>query len=125
MTSTPRSLPNTEILSGRSSQSPTTERVIILSMRLLMRAGYGLTTNPVNSRDVTFNILAPGVVRQHLTLGGTYNMSRSSEITAALMHAANNDVSGPSLYQDFGVAAGNEKIEMYQNSLGVAWSQKW
>lgn len=92
---------------------------------LTLRAGYGLTTNPVNSRDVTFNILAPGVVRQHLTLGGTYNMSRSSEITAALMHAANNDVSGPSLYQDFGVAAGNEKIEMYQNSLGVAWSQKW
>ncbi len=100
------------------------------SGNMTLRAGYGLTTNPVNSRDVTFNILAPGVVRQHYTLGGTYNMGKSSELTAAFMHAATNSVSGPSLYQDFVPAmgitnAGNEKIEMYQNSLGVAWSQKW
>jgi len=95
------------------------------SGNLTLRAGYGLTTNPVNSRDVTFNILAPAVVRQHYTLGGTFSMGKSSDITAAFMHAANNSVSGPSLFQDFGIAGANEKIEMYQNSLGVAWSQKW
>ncbi len=95
------------------------------SSKLAIRAGYGLTTNPIDSRDVTFNILAPGVVRQHVTLGATYNLDKASEINVAFMHAANNDVSGPSLFADFGVSAGNEKIEMYQNSLGAAWSKKW
>lgn len=92
---------------------------------LTLRAGYGLCTNPIISRDVTFNILAPGVVRQHITLGGTYSMNKSSEITVAAMHAANNEVSGPSLYQKFGIAGANEKIQMYQNSVGAAWSKKW
>jgi len=32
-------------------------------------------------------------------------------------------VEGPSLFNTFGVPAGNEKIQMYQNSLGIAYSR--
>src|SRR5450759_4842931 len=39
---------------------------------LTVRAGYGKSDNPIPARDVTFNILAPGVVQAvsytHLTL---------------------------------------------------------
>ena len=91
---------------------------------LMLRAGYGRTDNPIRARDVTFNIIAPGVVQSHMTLGFTYNISKTSEITAAYMHAFKKSVTGSSLFNNFGVPAGNEKIEMYQNSFGLAWGLK-
>lgn len=91
-----------------------------------LRAGYGRTDNPISSSDVTFNILAPGVVRNHITLGFTQILDRNSELTMAFMHAAENKVSGSSLFTSLGAgASGNEEIKMHQNSLGIAWSSKW
>ena len=91
---------------------------------LTLRAGYNHSDNPIQARDVTFNILAPGVVQDHVTAGFTYAVGKSSEITVAYMHAFKKSVSGPSLYNNVGVPAGNEKIEMYENSLGIAWGLK-
>lgn len=94
---------------------------------LMLRVGIDHTDNPIQSRDVTFNIIAPGVVQDHLTLGFTYNMDKNSELTMAYMHAFTNDVSGASLFNTWvgPNTAGNDKIEMDQNSLGIAWSNKW
>lgn len=92
---------------------------------LTLRVGYNHTDNPIQSRDVTFNILAPGVVKDHLTLGFTYNLSKDSELTMSYMHAFKESVSGASLFNRFGVAAGNEKIQMYQDALGIAYSMKF
>ena len=97
------------------------------SDKMTLRAGYSKGDNPIQARDVTFNILAPAVIETHITLGFTYAMDKSSELTLAFMHAPSNSVSGASLYDDFlgAGAGGTEKIEMDQNSLGVSWSQKW
>lgn len=38
--------------------------------KLALRAGYNKSQNPIEGRDVTFNILAPGVITSHVTLGG-------------------------------------------------------
>ncbi len=93
---------------------------------LTVRAGYNRAKNPIQSRDVTFNMLAPGVVQDHYTLGFTYNVSKDSELTMAYMHAAKNSVSGSSLFNSFtGGTSGNEKIEMYQDSLGIAYGLKF
>lgn len=89
------------------------------SQQLTLRAGYNHTDNPITARDVTFNILAPGVVQDHATLGLTYTLASGNELTMAYMHAFKNDVTGASL--NFG---GTEKIQMYQNSLGVQYSWK-
>jgi long-chain fatty acid transport protein len=91
---------------------------------LLLRAGYNHSDNPIQSRDVTFNILAPGVVKQHLTLGFTQALDSSSEITMAYMHAFSNSVSGPATNPYFPVG-GTETIKMSQNSLGIAWGKKF
>jgi long-chain fatty acid transport protein len=91
---------------------------------MLLRAGYNVTDNPIQARDVTFNILAPGVVTDHLTLGFTYTMSGGSELTMAYMHAFENSVSGPASNPYFPVG-GTETIEMSQNSLGIAWGWKF
>jgi len=93
---------------------------------LTLRAGYSHTDNPVQARDVTINILAPGVIENHLTLGGTYAWGGHHEITAAYMHAFSNSVTAPSMFIGFGApAATTEKIEMHQNSFGVAYSYKF
>ncbi len=97
------------------------------SKNLVLRAGYDRTDNPITSRDVTFNIIAPGVVQDHYTFGFTQLMDKNSELTMAFSHVAENKVSGPSLYATWLGAAGggNEEIKMHQNSLGIAWAKKW
>jgi long-chain fatty acid transport protein len=96
------------------------------SPSLVLRAGYNHSDNPIQSRDVTFNMLAPGVIKEHLTLGFTYALDRSSEITMAYMHAFENSVTGASMFNAFAPGmGGTEKIEMYQNSLGIAWATRW
>ena len=91
---------------------------------LILRAGYNHTDNPIEGRDVTFNMIAPGVVQDHVTLGFTYNVAKDAELTMAYMHAFKNSVEASSLFNRFGVPAGNDKIQMYQNSLGIAYSMK-
>lgn len=85
-----------------------------------VRAGYNRSDNPITSRDVTFNILAPGVVQNHVTIGFSYAVNPASEISMAYGHAFNNEVSGPSPM--FG---GNEKIWMSQNFVGIGWNTKF
>ena len=95
---------------------------------LTVRAGYGKSDNPIQARDVTFNILAPGVVQDHYTLGFTYALDRNSEITMAYMHAAKQSVSGSSFFNAIipvPNAGGTEKIQMLENSLGIAWGTKF
>ncbi len=89
------------------------------SSQLTLRAGYSHADQPIQSRDVEFNILAPAVIEDHVTLGFTYTRANGDEVTMAYMHGFANDVKGPS--QFFG---GEDKIEMYQNSLGIQYSWK-
>lgn len=95
---------------------------------LTLRAGYGRSDNPIESRDVTFNILAPGVVQDHYTLGLTYNVDKNMELSAAYMHAPRVTVIGSSLFNAlFPIpnAGGNETIGMSQNSFGIAFGTRF
>ena len=91
---------------------------------ILLRAGYSHNDNPIRSQDVTFNILAPGVIEDHVTLGFTYKTKSGGELTMFYMHAFENSVTGPSLFNRFGVPAGNETIKMHQDSIGIAYGWK-
>jgi len=90
-----------------------------------LRAGYNHTDNPIQPQDVTFNIIAPGVVKDQYSAGVTYKIDRGSEITGAFMYAANNSVTGPSLYAAFIQQPATETIAMKQYLLGVAYSRKF
>ena len=92
--------------------------------RLALRAGYNHSDNPIQARDVTFNILAPGVVQDHVTLGFTYTLQGGSEITMAYMHAFEKSVSGPATNPYFNVG-GTETLTMYEDSLGIAFGWKF
>jgi long-chain fatty acid transport protein len=96
------------------------------SDRLTLRGGYNHTDNPIRASDVTINILAPGVVQDHVTLGMTYVTSGGGELTLAYMHAFKNSVTGPSFFNNFTtpLSSGNETIEMSQNAFGIAYGWK-
>jgi len=99
----------------------------VLDPSWTLRAGYNHTGDPINSANVTFNIIAPGVVQDHLTLGFSYNMPDKSSITVAYMHAFENSVTGSSMFNSIlgPGAGGTEKISMSQNSLGIAWGKQF
>jgi long-chain fatty acid transport protein len=94
------------------------------SSSLTLRAGYNKSDNPITARDVTFNILAPGVIEEHVTLGFTYAFSKSTELTMAYMHAFENSVSGPANNPNFPVG-GTETLTMHEDSLGIALGWKF
>ncbi len=89
------------------------------SKNLTLRAGLNHGDNPISGTDVTLNILAPGVVQNHLTLGFTYITSGGGELTMSYAHAFSNDVSGSNLF-----APVTETIKMHQDSVGIAYGWK-
>ncbi len=98
-----------------------------MNSRLMLRAGYNHGQNPIASADVTFNILAPGVITNHYTLGFTQALADNSELTGAFMVSPRHSVTGPSLFNAVlgPGAGGNETIRMREWSVGVAWSKKF
>jgi len=59
------------------------------------RVGYSTLEQPINSNEVNFNLLAPGVVEDHFTIGYTNN-SGENEWTIFLMYAPEVEVIGTS-----------------------------
>jgi long-chain fatty acid transport protein len=94
--------------------------------RLALRGGYNHTDNPIRPQDVTINILAPGVVQDHVTLGLSFAVGKRGELTLAYMHAFENSVAGSSFFNNFsgGLPAGNETIKMSQDAFGIAYGWK-
>lgn len=96
--------------------------------RLTLRAGYNHSDNPIEARDVTFNILAPGVIRDHITGGATWKIDDHNALTGAAMYAFSNSVTGPSLFNQFfppPQPSMQEKIQMYEWSVGVQWVHRF
>ncbi len=90
------------------------------------RAGYNHSENPIQPQDVTFNIIAPGVVVNQYSIGATWRIDKVSEITGAFMYAANNSVTGTSLFAGFGLPpTTTETIQMKEYLLGVAYNRKF
>ena len=89
---------------------------------LTLRAGYNHSTQPIPKSETFFNILAPGVVQDHLTLGATWTLSDKSELSMAYMHAFENSVKGANSIPGFG--GGEANLKMYEDSIGVAYGWK-
>ena len=70
------------------------------------------------------NILAPGIITDHATLGMTYAVSSNAELTVSYVHGFEKTLSGPTNPIYFQVG-GTETLRHSQNSLGVAYSLKF
>ncbi len=93
------------------------------SPELTLRAGWNHGDNPIDSSNILFNTLAPGVVTDHLTLGATYALNPQMELSFDYVHAFRQSVSGP-LPTSFGFT-GTETLSMSQDVLGVSIGWKY
>lgn len=92
----------------------------VYSNSLTLRAGYDHTTQPIPRNQTFFNILAPGVVQDHLTLGATWTLPNKAELSVAYMHAFEEKVNGSgSIPLAFG--GGETNLKMYEDSIGIAY----
>lgn len=90
--------------------------------KLTLRAGWNYAESPIpDNQETLFNVLAPATVEHHLTLGGTWQVNPDMAVTAAYMHAFENEIEGDA---PFGGAFPAADIKMYQDSFGVAVSWK-
>ena len=89
-----------------------------------LRFGYSYGEQPVQQADVLFNILAPGVMEQHVTFGLTRKAANGGEWNFSLMYAPEKSVTGPSAFDpgpDF-MSPQMIELKMSQLEFEVAYS---
>lgn len=88
------------------------------------RGGYSFGDQPIPSSEVLFNILAPGVIQQHATIGLTRDLGAGRGLSLAMMRAFSNTVSGPNPLE----APGQQRIELrmdeWELELGYSWAMR-
>lgn len=84
---------------------------------LTLRGGVSHGRQPIPGNETFFNVLAPGVIESHLTLGATWTLANKSELSVGYMHGFNKSVTGT------GAGAGFN-VKMHQDSLGIAYGWK-
>jgi long-chain fatty acid transport protein len=97
---------------------------VVATPLLTVRGGYNYSDVPFAGTETFFNLLAPGVVQHHLTLGATW-LASGTEISVAYVHAFDSTVNGTqSIPRSAG--GGNANVSMHQNSLsiGVGWTRR-
>jgi long-chain fatty acid transport protein len=102
----------------------------VMSPTTTLRMGFNRGTNPVTSNNITPNILAPGVMKNHLTIGGTHAVSPTSEISWSYMYAPSVSVTGPSMFNgmlpgDSPLLPVRETVKMRQMSIGLQYGMKF
>lgn len=95
-----------------------------LNKDLTLRAGYSHGRQPIPSDQTFFNILAPGVIENHVTLGASWKLANDAEVSVAYMHAFEKSVKGANSIPP-GMGGGNANLKMHQDSLGVAYGRKF
>lgn len=84
-----------------------------------LRGGYSYTDQPIGSSEVLFNILAPGVIKHHITAGISYDLNDAFTLHLGGFYAPSSSVSGENPFDP----GQRIKLKMYQYevSAGVAW----
>lgn len=95
----------------------------------MLRTGFNHSGLPFDASQNFFNILAPAVVQNHLTVGATWGFGNDKEINIAFQHAfakkfdGVNSIPPGSPPQGFG--GGEANLRMYQDavSISIGWGK--
>lgn len=85
------------------------------------RAGYSYGKQPIPNTELPFNILAPGVIEQHATVGFTKAISKTQDFSFSLMHAFSHTVSGPNTLEVPGQQEIKLKMNQWEGTVGYTW----
>ena len=98
------------------------------SSNLEVRAGYSHTQQPVPSSQTFFNILAPGVVQNHFTLGATWTLVGGDELSGFVGYAPGKTLRGqgsiPPGNPPGGFGGGNANVRLKEAMVGIAYAWK-
>ena len=90
------------------------------SETLTLRAGYNHSGVPFAAGETFFNLLAPGVVQHHATLGATFGLGNGRDISVAYVHAFEKTVNGVNSIPP-AAGGGNADVHMHQDSVAVGF----
>jgi long-chain fatty acid transport protein len=83
------------------------------------RFGYSFGDQPIQTQDAVFNILAPGIMEQHVTFGVTRHRPNGGDWTFSLMFAPENTVTGSNLFDP------TQTIELKMNQFELEFAYTW
>jgi long-chain fatty acid transport protein len=86
------------------------------------RAGWNHGDNPIPSSQAVVNILAPGVVKDHLNLGFTKAIDKTSDVNFMYSHAFKNTVTGPI---PAGFGGGTSEISLSEDYVEFGYTKKF
>jgi long-chain fatty acid transport protein len=85
-----------------------------------LRTGWNYGESPIQEdREIIFNIAAPAVTQNHLTVGATYKINANSDVSFSYMHAFEFEQYGPTYIGN------NGTISMSQEALGFSYSSSF
>lgn len=92
--------------------------------QVTIRAGYSHNDQPIPQDQTFLNILAPGVIKDHISLGATWDIDRAQELSVAYTYGLKETVKGnQSIPTAFG--GGEANLEMDQHILGISYGVKF
>ena len=68
-----------------------------------------------------FNILAPGVMEEHFTVGFTKELQSGRQVNFALMHAPSVTISGPNALEAPGFQTIDLEMDQWEAELSFSW----
>jgi len=85
------------------------------------RVGYSHGSQPIPDTEVLFNILAPGVIEDHITFGFTNKLSPTSEWNFAAAYMPSKSVTGPNAMDP----SQTIELKMYEYQIEASYSWKF
>jgi long-chain fatty acid transport protein len=92
-----------------------------VSPKLTLRGGFAHCNQPIPESEVLFNILAPGVIEDHVTVGFTTLLSEKSALHFSLMRGFSSSVSGPNPLEAPGQQRIKLKMDQWEAELGFSF----
>jgi long-chain fatty acid transport protein len=85
------------------------------------RLGFATCGQPIPDSEMMFNILAPGVVEQHVTAGFSHYFPGNKELSFSLMHALNNNIEGANPMEAPGAQTIQLEMQEWEFELGFGF----
>jgi len=83
------------------------------------RVGYSNGDQPIESSQVLFNMMAPGVIEQHFTTGFTHVLNSGKEYSMSLMYAPEKKVTGTNPFDP------TQQIEIKMHQFEIEFGYSW
>lgn len=90
----------------------------------IWRAGVSIGAEPIPASEVLFNILAPGVMEEHITFGFTRKIGQSMGFDVAFMYAPELEIEGPNSLEFPGAQQITLAMDQWELSLNYSWGIK-